>query len=666
MSEKFLLPGGEEVGTGLQAMDDSEINVSSTYNVYGEEFFLELKDIEKLLKGDVYKTYRRIRSPMVLNQGNLGQCFPGDTLIRMADGSQKEIENISTLDEVLTAEGNQKTVVKTMVRRFSGDLVRVCVWGNRTLTCTPEHPILTKSGYKQAVDLTRDDWVAIPRFAPDQTTEVFTDSLIDKPVGVKGQKVYKQSTGFVYKKIPGKSESFEHRVGLPETLSLDYDFGWLLGLFLAEGTLNYSKTKFCLARHEETTLAANLIRIAQEKFGLSLTKVVRNNECQVKWYGNLWTRMFSKLCGYGVEDKGLHPIVTSGNRKFLEGILKGWIDGDGIGCQSRGLLGGVTVSKKLALNMYDIATYLGYHPTLEWLDPNINPKHNIKTRRRRYIVKWVIDPKGEQNPRYEQTENYVWRRVDKTEREAFSGWVHNFEVEDDHSYVAEGIGVHNCNASATTNAFHNMRQLDGLAHIPLCSNYIYMNINRGVDGGSQLIHGLEFAAKGVAPRMLNVDGKEVMFPHNVFNKRSVDIRLLQAADAAAPTFQSWEAFRLPTDSYATFRVALASALARGHQVVHAWHVGNNSMDLRNGYVVQGNGPGNHATLFHSARWVGGEDIVHPDCENSWGPSKHIHYGTVSRSGWGEDGFGLFTMADAYKCAKNHVFWVFPGNKVIGV
>jgi hypothetical protein len=223
-----------------------------------------------------------------------------------------------------------------------------------------------------------------------------------------------------------------------------------------------------------------------------------------------------------------------------------------------------------------------------------------------------------------------------------------------------------CNASATTNAFHNMRQLDGLAHIPLCSNYIYMNINRGVDGGSQLIHGLEFAAKGVAPRVLNVDSKEVMFPHNVFNKRSVDVRLLQAADAAAPTFQSWEAFRLPSDNFTTFRVALASALARGHQVVHAWHVGNNSMDLRNGYVVQGNGPGNHATLFHSAKWVGGADIVHPDCENSWGPSKHIHYGTVSRSGWGEDGFALFTMADAYKCAKNHVFWVFSGNKIKGV
>lgn len=220
-----------------------------------------------------------------------------------------------------------------------------------------------------------------------------------------------------------------------------------------------------------------------------------------------------------------------------------------------------------------------------------------------------------------------------------------------------------CNASAAVGAFHNMRSMQGLPEVVLSDCYVYMHINGGRDAGSQLVHSLEFSKKGVAPRQLNLNGKEVIFPANVYNKRQISPGLLTAAAEVAKAYTSFEAYRLPSSDYNTFKIALASALARDHQVIHAWHVGRNSTNLRKGYVVIGGGSGNHATLFHSARWVGGEDLVHPDVQNSWGPAKDPLYGPVSREGWGEDGFGLMTMQDAYACARNHVFWVFPGNKV---
>lgn len=220
-----------------------------------------------------------------------------------------------------------------------------------------------------------------------------------------------------------------------------------------------------------------------------------------------------------------------------------------------------------------------------------------------------------------------------------------------------------CNASATVAAMHNRRALEGMANVVLSDCYIYMNINGGRDGGSQLVHGMEFSQKGVSPRQLEIQGEKVLFPHNVFNKRQVSTQLLAAAETAAKTFQSFEAYRLPSDNFVKFRTALASALARDHQVVMAWHVGNISMNLRAGYVQAGLGPGNHASIFHSGKWVGGNDLVHPDLQNSWGPSKNALYGPVSREGWGEDGFGLCTMEMAYSCARNHVFWVYTGSKI---
>ena len=231
-------------------------------------------------------------------------------------------------------------------------------------------------------------------------------------------------------------------------------------------------------------------------------------------------------------------------------------------------------------------------------------------------------------------------------------------------YVLNQANLGMCNAAATVNAYHNRRNLDGLKHVPLSPNHLYMRINGGGDNGSALVDGLkEAGTNGVSPRQLKVDGKPVVFPWNVYNKRQISSQLLREADVAATSFLSYEAYRLPVDSYATFKIALASALARDHQVVMAWHVGNASMNLRNGYIVVGNGMGNHACLFHSAKWVGGEDLIAPDLENSWGGGNtDSMYGPPGTS-WGEGGFGLMTMQDSFRVTKYHTFWVFPGNKM---
>ena len=168
---------------------------------------------------------------------------------------------------------------------------------------------------------------------------------------------------------------------------------------------------------------------------------------------------------------------------------------------------------------------------------------------------------------------------------------------------------------------------------------------------------------GVAPVKLRVNGVETLFPLAAFNRRQVNQPLLKAADEAAKTFQSFEPFRVPITDYQTFKIAIASALARDHQVCIAVHVGRSFSALRQGYVQQSAGFGNHAVLLHSGKWVGGEDLVHPDIQNSWGPSKNPLLGRVGGSGWGEDGFGLITMSSLWQCAKTHVFWVFPGSKV---
>jgi len=214
-----------------------------------------------------------------------------------------------------------------------------------------------------------------------------------------------------------------------------------------------------------------------------------------------------------------------------------------------------------------------------------------------------------------------------------------------------------CNASADVGAVDQLRDNSGQPHIPLADNDLYLQMNGGQDRGSALIEGFRLLqTRGCSSRRLQVRGMEKIYPHLAYRPQQVDRDVLEQASVEAPRFKGWEFFRAP-ERYDDFRHALASAAARRWPVVFAWAVGRNGSRLRNGYVqVDSNGKGNHANVFSSAKWVGGNDKVHMDCRNSWGPVRDPIYGPRG-AGWGENGFGLFTMEDAFQCNRWHYTFI---------
>jgi hypothetical protein len=209
-----------------------------------------------------------------------------------------------------------------------------------------------------------------------------------------------------------------------------------------------------------------------------------------------------------------------------------------------------------------------------------------------------------------------------------------------------------CCPSALIGAFDQIRDNQGMPHVPLSDNDAYMQINGGRDQGAALIRAFELAqTRGVAPRRVQVKGKEYFIPLDVFAKNQLHRDVLEAANEEASRFKGWEWYRAPRE-FKAFARCLASEIARRNPIVFAWDVGNASMRLRNGYVITGNGKGNHANVFHSGKWVGGHDLVHPDDRNSWGPSQDEIYGRCGQS-WGEGGFALFTMEQAFACNQWH-------------
>lgn len=386
-------------------------------------------DAEKAILGKVLDSW---------DQGQVGTCFPAGTLVRTADGSHKPIDKLSLLDEVVTAEGNTGRITHLFVRRHVGELCTLVLWGHSHLKATPEHPILTKRGYVPVGELTPDDWVALPKYLPTRTELVVTADHVDART-----RRYAQNGGErVYAGVLGRGSVTVKMTPLPDMIYLNADAGLIFGLFLAEGSTDCSKVVWTFNANERDTLVADLVVALQRAWGVEgriQNRSGNGNSLKVVVYGTHWARLFESLCSTGTGGKKLHSHLASGPPAFLRAILSGWLSGDGYASRRLEKDHGVTVSHSLALDMFAIGTAMGDRPAIQRSEPKIS--HGVKSRQPRWDVKY--HSQGD-NFRVESDDCHMWRKVRWVNREEFEGWVYNCEVQGDNSYVAEGIGVHNC------------------------------------------------------------------------------------------------------------------------------------------------------------------------------------------------------------------------------
>jgi hypothetical protein len=263
----------------------------------------------------------------------------------------------------------------SLLRDESEGLLRIIAIGHSHLRATAEHPILTSHGYVPAQDLVRGDEIAFPRYRSEMVTAAIdTSRYINKPSHRLPSN--RRWTGPVWAKAPSKRGS--SNVSIPEKIELDHKF---IGLFLAEGHCGEYTATFTFADHELHTLAAEVVDTASE---LGVSAHVRVNTARhttiVTIHSVGWSRLLSTLCGNGSGMKEPHRDLAAGSDEFLSGMLEGWLDGDGHH-RKDGARQGVTVSRKLAMSMYDIGQVLERHPVIAYSRPTNNRDKSIRQPR---------------------------------------------------------------------------------------------------------------------------------------------------------------------------------------------------------------------------------------------------------------------------------------------
>lgn len=234
----------------------------------------------------------------------------------------------------------------------------------------------------------------------------------------------------------------------------------------------------------------------------------------------------------------------------------------------------------------------------------------------------------------QKADSYAWPTVAEITKRQYAGYVYNLEVEDDHSYIADGTGVHNCNANAATNGLRKTRWLRGIDQgnaIQLCWEFLYAQINGGQDNGSTLEDGM-IALQNIGVCPLDT----AKHPIN----RDITKSRYDAADyAAAKLYQARQCFTVDTEE------ALATLiLSEMGAATVAVDVDNSFMKLDSaGICGSGSGMGNHSVDVDDVEIINGELAF--DMANSWDVT------------WGDEGRAYLTWAKHFtRTHKYHGFY----------
>src|SRR6267143_407995 len=308
-------------------------------------------------------------------------CVPkGDSVF-----TNPGIESIGEqLDSVVSANGNYEIPSRYFERDYSGDLVVVKPFLLPETRLTPEHPVLSCESNPQ-----KSKWY-------DQQTRPSLKKTW-KPAGELSEKDW-----VFFPLFKGNREG-------------DPEFLYLLGLYMAEGYPTGNQVYFALG-HKERQLAEHILQMAEKHWNVKGTVNVHRTGLLVRFSKPALADFMRKEFGSRAVSKKIPSWIIK--QRDPQPFLEGWLKGDGFKRGNTWRL--ATSSKTAAYQALLMGSRLGILPAIYKDDRKYSNKAS-------HVVK---------------TDSGFWVKINKIEREKFSGKVCNMETPSN-TYLLSFI-VHNC------------------------------------------------------------------------------------------------------------------------------------------------------------------------------------------------------------------------------
>ena len=362
-------------------------------------------------------------------------CFPEGTLV-LTENGYLPIEDVEVGMKVLTHMGRWRTVTAAGAKYGETLILRGNHYG---LECTSNHPIYTcgeKKYYPQLGNGKRGNQRLLTGDREWIPAEGMLNRLWAVPNKVETLPIVS----------PRYSGSWRQKV-MPD---YSVDFFYFVGRWLGDGWVNNSQRKgrpdgqhcgkvvLCDSHDKEEQLRKTVEAVTGRY-------TVERQRTAVKL-----TFSSQVLCDWLTDNFGQYALgktmpgwVFGMPGEYRKAILDGLLDSDG--CAVKGKTNAwkiTTVSKQLAESIRLLAEIQGYSTTVH--KTSVEKQRLIEGR----IVNqhdWysVVITKGEKR-RHLKDDLHGWYRVRSVSKTGRTKMVYNLTVEEDNSYVADGIVVHNC------------------------------------------------------------------------------------------------------------------------------------------------------------------------------------------------------------------------------
>jgi DNA-directed RNA polymerase II subunit RPB1 len=195
---------------------------------------------------------------------------------------------------------------------------------------------------------------------PYNRSDAFLDAMktephVDKKTGNVASARQLFVSGIVYpkKRFIGGGE-------IPEHIPLDFDFGYLIGAYCAEGCT--TRTQISIANNSREFFAP--IERLMEKWKITIKYYVHNDKNGEGWtssdlriYSIVLTNILNILCGKGSPNKCVNYLLFNSNKEFMRGLISAYFAGDGgISKKANGITA-YSVSKTLLENIQSILCF---------------------------------------------------------------------------------------------------------------------------------------------------------------------------------------------------------------------------------------------------------------------------------------------------------------------
>ncbi len=235
----------------------------------------------------------------------------------------------------------------------------------------------------------------------------------------------------------------------------DFGIGRLVGLYIGDGWVSHDDTTLNLVfNSKEKELVKFAQKIAEERFVAS-TSICYNEEHHFVRISiaskGLVEVMKEYVRGYGSVNKRLNSKIFARSLEFRKGVLIGIIESDGFLHKKKNFIVLHLGNKDLILDILMLSRSLGINTTYFESKNSTGDKKKIgyNLRFAGDIPEWLrnyFKMKKGHNLKYRDYNNFYGVKIVKTEKEKYTGYVYDFELDNkEHAFqLANGIITHNC------------------------------------------------------------------------------------------------------------------------------------------------------------------------------------------------------------------------------